>query len=140
MSQPIDTRRQEPETDPVSSSKPKLPLSHLAGILKAQRDEARRRLAERDQALVALHQSCQRYKAELSVLRRLKEEIDDDSEARTEQLAALQLALSQAQEMAAQSEARAARYAAELERTRQELLHCQDESAELAPTSSNPNP
>ncbi len=136
MDRPIDVNAGQHETQEVPSSNRNLPLSHLASILKVQRDEARRRVAEQDQALVALHQACQRDKAELSVLRKLKEEIDDDSETRVEELAALQLALSQAQQLAMQSEARAARYEAELARARRELQNCRGSVSEQGPTSS----
>lgn len=83
-------------------------LSALACVLAAERDRALQTIDEQRRAIVAMHERCDRYKAELEALQSVLAEIDDDSEARTEQLAALHLAVDAAEERALSNALRAA--------------------------------
>jgi len=105
--------------------------AHLAGILAEQRDQARNRVREQQQSIVALHATCQRYRAELQILRAQLEEIDEDSEARVEQLVSLQVALSSAEQRACEADERARHSEELLDATRRELERCR--SAQLNP-------
>jgi len=90
-------------------------LSVLACVLAAERNKALETIDEQRRAILAMHERCGMYKAELDALKSVMAEIDDDSEARAEQLAALHVAVDNAEERARINAEHAQRFEAQVQ-------------------------